>query len=191
MGLNEDHEPTSVEKWILAAFKYEHQHTGERRMTPKLIKRRWNDDMPDDDTPGMSKQNINNGLNRLTAAGWVERVEDGLYEFVDDPRDDIVRRPQLENYVVAVASDAVNYGPDTERGEMVDVIYESAVRSESEACERAVGRLARRLGVDAGDVAVVQVHEVDDFPTDLELREYRDEAVHELAKDPHEVADDE
>jgi len=88
MGLNEDHDPTTVEEFILDTFRYEQTTTGESRMTPQLIKRRWNDEMETGDVPGMSKQNINNGLNRLTAAGWVERVEQGLYELVDDPREE-------------------------------------------------------------------------------------------------------
>jgi predicted transcriptional regulator len=35
----------------------------------------------------MRRQNINRELRDLVAAGWIEKVNRGLYRFVDDPRE--------------------------------------------------------------------------------------------------------
>jgi biotin operon repressor len=37
---------------------------------------------------GLSKQRVNDALDRLRSAGWVLKVTRGLYELVEDPRDD-------------------------------------------------------------------------------------------------------
>jgi len=37
---------------------------------------------------GLSKQTVHNRLNVLAAAGHVQKISKGLYELVDDPRDD-------------------------------------------------------------------------------------------------------
>ena len=50
----------------------------EGRVTPTFVAERQ----------GYSRQNINNRLNRLVEHGWVERLAPGLYELVDDPRND-------------------------------------------------------------------------------------------------------
>jgi len=35
---------------------------------------------------GEEKQNVNYALNQLTTAGWVAKLSQGVYEYVDDPR---------------------------------------------------------------------------------------------------------
>lgn len=81
--VNEDHDPGSAEERVLQAFKREREETGQRRMTPGLIRKRLASMDRDD-----SKQNVNYALRQLKAAGWVEKIADGLYEFVDDPREE-------------------------------------------------------------------------------------------------------
>lgn len=82
MTINEDHVPGDAEERVIRAFKHERDTFGENRMTPALIRARL-DTINND----MSKQNVNYALRQLTAAGWVKKLADGLYEFVDDPRD--------------------------------------------------------------------------------------------------------
>jgi len=78
MGQNEDHDPGPIEEEVLSAFKTERRETGESRMTPAMIR----------DHVDNSKQNVNYALDQLTAAGWVNQPATGIYEFVDDPRED-------------------------------------------------------------------------------------------------------
>lgn len=68
--VNEDYEPSELDEEILEIAK-------EGRVTPYLLRQET----------GKSKQIINNRLNRLTAAGWMQKVTKGLYEFVEDPRE--------------------------------------------------------------------------------------------------------
>lgn len=35
---------------------------------------------------GLNKQQVNYALRQLIAAGWINKITEGLYEFVDDPR---------------------------------------------------------------------------------------------------------
>jgi hypothetical protein len=79
MGLNEDHTPGDAEEAVLGIFKQEREHYGESRMTPQLIRDRLDG--------GQSRQSINYALGQLVAAGWVRKLTDGLYEFVEDPRE--------------------------------------------------------------------------------------------------------
>jgi hypothetical protein len=83
MTVNQDHKPADAEERVLDAFKHDRETFGESRMTPGLIRKRL-------DVIGheASKQNVNHALRQLTAAGWVKKIADGLYEFVEDPRDE-------------------------------------------------------------------------------------------------------
>lgn len=81
--VNEDHVPGDAEDRVIRAFKHDREELGESRMSPGLIRERLEE--IDD---GATKQNVNYALRQLTAAGWVKKVADGLYEFVEDPRED-------------------------------------------------------------------------------------------------------
>ena len=83
MTVNEDHQPGDAEERVLDVMKHDVETYGESRMTPGLIRERLEE--IDNRT---SKQNVNYALGQLTAAGWVRKISDGLYEFVDDPRAD-------------------------------------------------------------------------------------------------------
>jgi len=80
--VNEDHIPGDAEEQVLGAFKHDRETYGESRMSPGLIRERL-----EEIDGGASKQNVNYALSQLTAAGWVEKIADGLYEFVEDPRE--------------------------------------------------------------------------------------------------------
>lgn len=71
--VNEDYEPDAVEDAVLAVLR------DAERANPYLIRERADD---------LSKQQINNALRNLTAAGWVRKVTRGLYDYVEDPRVD-------------------------------------------------------------------------------------------------------
>lgn len=79
MPINDGHEPGAAEERVLDVFKRERAEHNENRMTPVLIRERLDEDA--------SRQNINYALSQLTAAGWVRRIADGLYEFNRDPRE--------------------------------------------------------------------------------------------------------
>ena len=81
--VNEDHTPGDAEERVLRAFKHDVETFGESRMSPGLIRARL--EVVGEEA---TKQNVNYALRQLTAAGWVRKIADGLYEFVDDPRDD-------------------------------------------------------------------------------------------------------
>jgi hypothetical protein len=166
MGLNEDHRPSPVEESVIEAFKAEHQNSGQRRMTPKLIRERH---ATLDSDADLSKQNINNALNKLTAAGWVTRVTDGLYEFVDDPRDDIVRQADLSNYAVAVKAPA---GVGERDSATYQTYNEQGMENEGKARERAQARFANRLDVDRGLIEVVASKEIDGHMEQHELNQW-------------------
>lgn len=69
--VNEDFEPTENQEDVLSVFKEE------GRANPLRIR----------DVTGLEKQRVNDALRSLVDAGWVRRVNRGLYEFVDDPRE--------------------------------------------------------------------------------------------------------
>lgn len=69
--VNESFEPTERQESILSVFKEEH------RANPMRVR----------DVTGLEKQRVNEDLGSLVDAGWVRRVNRGLYEFVDDPRE--------------------------------------------------------------------------------------------------------
>ncbi|MFB6199048.1 MAG: MarR family transcriptional regulator [Halobacteriaceae archaeon] len=80
--VNKDHEPGDAEERVLDAMKHDVETYGESRMTPGLIRKRLTEIDEEE-----SRQNVNYALGQLTAAGWVRKIADGLYEFVNDPRE--------------------------------------------------------------------------------------------------------
>lgn len=70
-GINENYRPSEREEKILAVLK-------EGRANPTHLHERTDE----------RRQYINRALNNLMNAGWVRRVTKGLYELVEDPRDD-------------------------------------------------------------------------------------------------------
>jgi hypothetical protein len=87
MTVNEEHSPTGAEESVLNTFKNERKTYQSSRMTPKLIRDRFDQEVMIGDGDAPSKQTVNFALKQLTAAGWVKKVTDGLYEFVEDPRE--------------------------------------------------------------------------------------------------------
>ena len=77
--VNEDYEPGENEDHILVVLK-EGRERGDPwgRANPLYLRERT----------GLNKQQVNYALNQLMAAGWVQKVTDGLYEFVTDPRNE-------------------------------------------------------------------------------------------------------
>jgi len=70
--VNENHEPTDDEDAVIRLL------AEEGRANPYLIR----------EETGLAKQNVNEALKQLQAAGWVEKRTRGLYDFVEDPRED-------------------------------------------------------------------------------------------------------
>jgi len=75
--VNQDYSPTDNEEKILSILKEgydENRPWG--RANPLYLRERTN----------LNKQQVNYALNQLTAAGWIRKLTEGLYEFVNDPR---------------------------------------------------------------------------------------------------------
>jgi len=70
-NVNEDYEPSRNEEYVLDVLR-------ERASNPLHIQ----------EQTGLNPQQIDYALNKLMAAGWVEKVTTGLYELNADPRDD-------------------------------------------------------------------------------------------------------
>lgn len=70
--VNPRFEPTEKEDRVLSVLQEEN------RANPYLLRQET----------GLGKGDVNTALTRLTSAGWVRKVTRGLYEFVEDPRDD-------------------------------------------------------------------------------------------------------
>lgn len=70
--VNENFEPSDADEAVLSVFK------DYGFANPYLIR----------EETEMEKGDVNTCLVRLTSAGWVEKVTRGLYEFVEDPRDE-------------------------------------------------------------------------------------------------------
>lgn len=68
--VNRDYEPTEHDEQVIGVLK-------EGRANPMYLR----------EQTGLSKQRVNDALQRLQSAGWVRKVTRGLYELVDDPRD--------------------------------------------------------------------------------------------------------
>ncbi|QGX96731.1 MarR family transcriptional regulator [Haloplanus rallus] len=75
--VNRDYTPTDNEEQILDIFK---EGYGEDipwgRVNPLYLRKRTD----------LNKQQVNYALSQLTAAGWIKKLTEGLYEFVTDPR---------------------------------------------------------------------------------------------------------
>ena len=67
--VNRDYEPTDQDEQVLSVL-------GDGRANPLLLR----------EETGLEKQRVNDSLQRLTSAGWVQKVTRGLYELVEDPR---------------------------------------------------------------------------------------------------------
>lgn len=76
---NEHYEPSEKDEQVLEALK-----TGRNDGNPwGRANPRWLID-----ETGLSKSNVEFCLRSLSDAGWVKRVARGLYELVEDPRED-------------------------------------------------------------------------------------------------------
>jgi len=75
--VNEDYDPTENEEAVLDTLTTG-RDSGEPwgRANPKFLKQET----------GLNDQQVNYALNQLSAAGWVQKLTTGLWEFVDDPR---------------------------------------------------------------------------------------------------------
>lgn len=69
--VNRDYDPSDHDEQVIQVLK-------DGRANPLHIR----------EETGLSKQRVNDALDRLRSAGWVVKVTRGLYEIVDDPRDD-------------------------------------------------------------------------------------------------------
>ena len=69
--MNENFEPNERQEKVLDVFK------AETRVNPLRLR----------EATGLNKQRVNDILRDLQAAGWVHKVNRGLYEFVGDPRE--------------------------------------------------------------------------------------------------------
>lgn len=78
--VNEDFQPSTNQEQVLGVLKEEH------RANPKRIQ----------EVTGLKRQRINEALGRLEAAGWVRQVTRGLYEFNEDPRDDVAGTIEID-----------------------------------------------------------------------------------------------
>jgi len=78
-SVNEEYEPDEREERVLEILK-DGRETGEPwgRVNPKFVT----------DRTGIRRQYVSRALKNLGTAGWVEKVATGLYELVDDPRDE-------------------------------------------------------------------------------------------------------
>lgn len=70
--VNEKFQPTPQQRTVLEVLKDEH------RVNPLRVR----------DETGLEKQRVNDALGSLVDAGWARRVNRGLYEFIEDPRND-------------------------------------------------------------------------------------------------------
>jgi len=70
--VNKDYEPTDEEDSVVNLLKEE------QRVNPLRVR----------DVTGLTKQRVNDILGNLVAAGWIRKVNRGLYEFVEDPREE-------------------------------------------------------------------------------------------------------
>ena len=78
--VNQNYEPNEREEIILELFK-EGKESGEPwgRANPQFFRERTD----------LEKGQVEYALRNLTTAGWIQRLnKGGLYEFVEDPRDE-------------------------------------------------------------------------------------------------------
>lgn len=77
--VNESYEPGSREEQILDLLKEGRESNNPwGRVNPKYVTERT----------GMRRQYVSRALGSLEDAGWVRKLATGLYEFVDDPREE-------------------------------------------------------------------------------------------------------
>lgn len=69
--VNRDYDPTPNDEEVLEVLE-------QGRANPLHIR----------EQSGLSKQRVNDSLDRLRSAGWVRKVTRGLYQLVEDPRVD-------------------------------------------------------------------------------------------------------
>ena len=69
---NENFEPSESQEDVLDVLKEEY------RVNPLRVR----------NETGLGKQRVNNDLGSLVDAGWIRHVNQGLYEFIADPRED-------------------------------------------------------------------------------------------------------
>lgn len=69
--VNEDYRPDKHDEQVLEVLK-------DGRANPLHLREKT----------GLRKQRVNDSLERLQSAGWVRKVTRGLYELVEDPRED-------------------------------------------------------------------------------------------------------
>ena len=69
--VNENYEPSANEEYVLDVLR-------KRASNPYHIQ----------EQTGLNPQQVDYALNKLMAAGWVEKVTKGLYELGADPRDE-------------------------------------------------------------------------------------------------------
>lgn len=89
--VNPHFDPTEDEEAVLTVLKQEN------RANPYLIRERTD----------LGKGDVNTAFTRLTSAGWVRKVTRGLYEMVDDPREEETMTNPDGGASVADAEDAV------------------------------------------------------------------------------------
>lgn len=77
--VNENYSPGEREEKILELLKEgREQNKPWGRVNPKFVSERTE----------IRRQYVNRALGSLEDAGWVKKLATGLYEFVDDPRED-------------------------------------------------------------------------------------------------------
>jgi hypothetical protein len=77
--VNEDHRPSPSEETALEVLKAGRESSDPwGRATPLLVRERGD----------VSKSTAEYALRQLHTAGWVTRPVEGLYELVDDPREE-------------------------------------------------------------------------------------------------------
>lgn len=77
--VNENYEPSEKDELVLEVLK-DGRDRGEPwgRANPRYLI----------DETGLEKSNVEFALRSLTSAGWITRISRGLYEFVEDPREE-------------------------------------------------------------------------------------------------------
>jgi len=77
--VNENYSPGEREEKILELLKTgREQNKPWGRVNPKYVS----------DQTEMRRQYVNRALSSLEDAGWIKKLTTGLYEFVDDPREE-------------------------------------------------------------------------------------------------------
>ena len=77
--VNEHYSPSEGEEQVLALLKEGRNDSDPwGRVTPLYVR----------EETGIEKGNVEYYLRQLTTAGWVRRLTSGLYEFVEDPREE-------------------------------------------------------------------------------------------------------